>query len=254
MNYLIDTHTHFDDFIEKGIENKIYQNAIKNNVKKMIVMSLDEKTSYDTILLSKKYPGIIPAVGIYPSEVEKNKIENIEKIIKNNINIVKAIGEIGIDKYHDFYPKLSLQEKIFRKQLELSIKYNLPVSIHARNAIREVLNIIGEFSGKVKGVIHSFTEPKYLKDILDLGLLVGINGIISYKSGSALKESLKDIPLDKIVLETDAPYLAPRPYKSNENEPAYLIKIAHIIADTKNISIIDVISETSKNAERLFKI
>lgn len=252
--YLIDTHAHFDDFEEKGIIDKVYQNAIDNNVKKMIAMSLDVKTSKDTLALSKKYLGIIPAVGIYPSEVLDNSVFDIEKLIKDNPNQVKAIGEIGIDLYHKHYPSLDKQKEIFIAQLELSIKYNLPVSIHARESLYEIIAILKTFKGKVKGVIHSFVDPKYISEILDLGLLVGINGIITYKGASDLRDCVKTIPLDKIVLETDSPYLAPRPYKPYENEPSLLINVAKTIAEIKNLPLETVIKETTKNAEELFKI
>ena len=255
MMRIIDTHTHvFSEEFSEDIES-IVNRAKQVGVEKMLLPNIDAE-SIDTLLsLTSSYPGYcLPMMGLHPTSVG-NEWEKDLKIIKEELakrNYV-AIGEIGIDLYWDVTYK-EAQMDAFKEQLRWSIEYDLPVSIHTRNAINEVIDCIEDVGTEnLRGVFHSFGGTAAdLKNILTLkNFLIGINGVVTFKN-STLGTVLQNADLSHIVIETDAPYLTPVPHRGKRNEPSYCVQIVNKLAEIYNICPEKVAEETSKNAEKMF--
>ena len=249
---MIDTHSHinFDDY--KNNFGYFLENIKNNEVEKVIIPGVEPKTFEEIISLCEKYDMLYGAIGIHPSEANTYNEEIEEKIYKlcKHKKIV-AIGEIGLDYYWE-QDKKEEQKRVFRKQLEIAQKLNLPVLIHDREAHDDTFEIIKEF--KLKDVIfHCFSGNKdFALKCINEGYYIAIGGVVTFKNAKDLKEVAMTIPLEKILLETDAPYLAPVPYRGKLNTPAYLKYIAQEIANLKNIPIEEVKDITTKNAKRIF--
>ncbi|WBL31542.1 TatD family hydrolase [Candidatus Phytoplasma sacchari] len=248
---LIDTHTHLNlkDF-ELDLEN-VLELASNKGIKSFIVPGLDEETNKKTIELSKKYSSIKSAVGIHPCYYFNQNPYDIEKYLK--LPQVVAIGEIGLDLYHE-KKSLSIQKNNLKIQIELAIKYDLPIILHARNSFEEIYSILLPYKNRIRGVFHclvsNFLEAQ---KALELNFYIGIGGIVTYEKAYEAHKIARNIPLDKILLETDSPFLTPYPLeKSKRNEPSFLIYIAEKIAFLKNTDFKKVAIQTTKNALNLF--
>ncbi len=250
---LVDTHCHLNSDQFRTDLDEVIKRAKDNNIK-VIIMGYDESSSYEAVKIANSYPNCYAAIGLQPQEKKPDNLDFIENLVQDKK--VVCIGEIGLDLYWPDNDPLDLQIKFFKKQLEMAVKYNLPVSIHARNAINEVLGVVNEFKGQVKGVLHCFTEDiKMASKIIEAGLYLGVGGVITYKKTDLFKEAIKDVPLSCIVLETDAPYLPPQKYRSlRRNEPSFITEVAKEIASIKEITLEEVVKATTKNAKELFKI
>ena len=254
----VDTHTHLylDEF--KNDIDQVVKNAIKCGVAKLLLPNIDSSTSALMLNLCKKYPeNCFPMMGIHPCSVKKDSIESevqhIEKMLAENKFL--AIGEIGIDLYWD-KTSLDLQKEIFIHQIKLAIKYKLPIVIHVREAFKEAITIVENLNcDKLSGVFHCFTgNNNDAKRIIDLkNFYLGVGGVVTFKN-SGLDKVIKQIPLDKIILETDSPYLAPTPFRGKRNESKYLVNIATKLAQIKDIEIGKIKDVTTFNANKLFNI
>lgn len=256
---IIDTHTHiyaenFDDDIES-----VVQRAKDSGVEKILLPNVDTESLEGLDRLVSAYPGYcLPMMGLHPTNVDKDWERSLSLIhaqLCSNPRKYVAIGEIGIDLYWDktFFEE---QLKAFEQQLKWSIQYDLPVSIHTREAINETIECIKKVgSDNLRGVFHSFVGNRdELKAILALdNFLIGINGVITYKN-SDLKQVLSDTDLSRIVIETDAPYLTPVPYRGKRNEPSYTQYIAQALADVYGVSTEEVGRITTDNAVRMFSL
>ncbi len=253
---LIDTHTHL--FVEKfdADRYKVIENAIASNINKMVLPGINSKYIALQKELAVRYPNICyPAVGLHPSDVKENYIEEL-KIVKENIKTGTfiAIGETGIDLYWDKTFK-SQQFEAFEYQIELAKEFDLPIIIHVREAFEEVFKIIGKNnSNSLRGIFHSFTgTTEQAKQIIEFGgFKIGINGIVTFKN-SGLDRTLSEIDMKHIVLETDSPYLSPAPKRGKRNESSHLIYIAQKLSDIYNLSISKISEITTKNAKEIFK-
>lgn len=251
---LIDTHTHiylpeFKDDFDQTIER-----AKNAGVKAILFPDIDKKTSEQMKEFTLQYPDYIYRMsGLHPSSVtNKNQDEliRVETDLSNDASIV-AIGEIGIDLYWDQTFRKE-QEEVFTTQLEMAANRKLPVSIHQRNSMSEVLNILGTFNGRVQGVLHCFSGTvEDAKRSIDLGFMLGIGGVLTFKN-SNLPEIVKYIGISQLLLETDAPYLAPMPYRGKRNEPAYIALIANHLATLLDVTKEEVATKTTANAKRIF--
>ncbi len=244
-----DSHCHLFSEYYQDID-EIIKISLNNKVNRFINNGCDKKSNEEVISLVKKYENIYGAIGIHPESVTIYNDEDI-KFIENNLNNKKiiAIGEIGLDYYYGKENK-DEQIKLFEKQLLLALKYNMPVIIHSRDATKDTIDILKKY--KVRGVIHSFsgsyeTALEYIK----LGFLLGINGVITFKN-SNLKEVIKKVPINNIVLETDSPYLTPEPFRGKQNNPSHILEIANYVADLYNISIDELAQITNNNLEKIF--
>ncbi len=252
---LIDTHCHlympeFDADI-----NEIMQRATENGVEKFYLPAVDSKSLEAMFALEKKFAGKCFAMaGLHPCAVKENYIDEL-KMVEDLLMQRKfaAVGEIGLDFYWD-KTFAEQQYESFHKQIEWALQYNLPIVIHSRESMEQSINIIKEHQhGKLKGIFHCFSGTiESAKQIIELGFYLGIGGVVTYKK-SGLTELLKEIDLKHIVLETDAPYLTPVPFRGKRNESSYLIYIAQKIAEIKNISVEEVAAITTANAQKIFE-
>lgn len=250
---MFDTHAHLNMSKYNNKLDKIYENARNNNVKEILVVGMDLKTSIRAIEIANTYPNTYASVGIHPAYV--NESNHLELDYLYNNDKVVALGEIGLDFYWTSDNK-ELQLKVFEEQLLKAIKLNLPVIIHTRSSFDETYEILLKYKGKLSGVLHCFSSNygDALKTI-ELGFLIGIDGPITFKNNNEeLIEIVEKIDLKHILIETDSPYLTPIPFRGKENEPANVLYVARKIAEIKNISIEEVIKTTTNNAHKLFKI
>jgi TatD DNase family protein len=253
---MIDTHVHlnFEDYID-DLENVILD-AEKAGVSHMIVIGIDEGSSRLAIELSKQYPALYASVGVHPSESENmfemqaTSTRFIEEMLKEDK--VVAIGECGIDLYHEDY-NLEYQQRVFKNQIELAKTYQKPLIIHSRSGVRECIDLLKPYQGQVKGVFHCFNGSKEeANEILELGFYIGVNGPITFKNAKDAKDVAIHVPIEKILIETDGPYLSPEPYRGRRNQPANVKYILKTLAQLKNMSEIDVDLITTQNAKTLF--
>lgn len=266
MPTLIDTHSHIDgdEFLEDIQE--IITRAQDANVRKILIPNINTKTIGRILEICSNNPGMLyPMIGLHPEDVKENYKEllaTLKNILDKHNNADSeaqrfiAIGEIGIDLYWD---KTFEKEQIeaFERQIEWSIEYKLPVMIHTRNAHKEVISIIQKYKDEnIKGVFHCFAgNIDEAEDLLSFNnFMLGIGGIVTFKK-STLPETLKRaVPLSRIVLETDAPYMAPVPYRGKRNESSFIPEIANKIAEIYNCSLDEVALQTTKNASFVFDL
>ncbi len=247
---MIDTHSHinFDEYKE-NFEDLLCR--IKDSgVEKVIIPGVEPDSFNEIITLCNKYDMLYNAIGIHPSEAQTYTPDSLNIISGTNKTV--AIGEIGLDYYWETETK-ELQKQVFNSQLETAAQLELPVLIHDREAHEDTFAILQDF--KLKDVVfHCFSgDIEFVKKCLDKGYYIAIGGIITFKNAQELKSVVKYTPLNKLLLETDAPYLAPVPYRGKINSPEYLIYIAKEIALIKNIDPEEVKTQTTCNAKRIFK-
>lgn len=254
---LIDTHAHLNDVQFADVKNTI-QNAIDRTVEIMICSGNDVSTSQQAVAMANEYENVFETVGIHPQDVTTNYLEELKEIqllAAQNQKVV-AIGEIGLE-YREGCPDKVLQQQAFLAQVKLAHTLHLPIVIHCRDAIGDMLQILREHRALLSygGTFHCFSESlESAKTILDLGLYISIGGVVTFKNAKRLQEVVSKIPLERIILETDCPYLAPEPHRGHRNEPAYIPLIAEKVADLQQVSADIVASITSANARRLFGI
>ena len=246
---MIDTHAHLDQVfcdIDRGLD-------------KIILAAANLETSKNNLLLAQKYPDILLAsVGIHPQELDNSPVE-LKKIVEQNYKKIVAIGECGLDfseiskESPKFKNMVKIQEEIFRIQIELSQKYNKPLIVHARRAVDETVEILKEYKD-LSGVFHCYAGgSKRIKKVIDLGpnWFFGIDGNLTYEIG--LAEVVKNIPMDRLVIETDSPYLTPVPFKGEVNSPKNVIYIYEKVAEIWGKSFKETEKIIDGNAKRLFK-
>ena len=247
---MIDSHAHILNEYYDNIESLIKELQEKNVIK--VINCADSIKSANEVIESyKKYDKyLLPAVGIHPENVDEiNKVKEIENIIKKEK--VFAIGEIGLDYYWNKENK-EKQKELLNLKLYLAEKYKLPVIIHNRDAIQDCFNELKK--RKLKGVIHCFTGSyEMAKEFIKLGYKLGIGGVLTFKN-SKLHELIEKISINDILLETDSPYLSPEPFRGKTNIPSNVLYVAKRIAEIKEISLEEVIKQTTKNAIELFDI
>lgn len=245
-----DTHCHiYEEYYDV---DDIMKKINSSSVNRVINNACDFKTSLEVLDLSNKYSNMYCAIGLHP-ENNLDEIDNvIDLVIKNKGNPkMVAIGEIGLDYY---YTKENKEEqiKILCKQLELAEKLNLPVIIHSREATGDMLSILKKFN--VKGVIHCFNgSVEVAKEYIKLGYKLGINGVITFKN-CKLIDVIKTIGVDNVVFETDSPYLAPVPFRGEENNPTHVIDIVNFVSNNTGVSVEDLANISNKNIKYIFDI
>lgn len=250
----IDIHCHLDR-LEGGPEFALNL-AKEAGVSKIITIGTEPEDLPVVISLAEKYaPDVYCTIGIHPHEGVKYT-EEIGKFLMENgpRPEVVAIGEIGLDYYYDQSPRPE-QLEAFEKQLDIAEKLSLPVEIHTRDAEEDTIKILKKYKGRVNGVIHCFTGTDWLaKKALDIGFNISISGVVTFKNAQSLRDIVKNvIPLDRLHVETDAPFLAPVPMRGKSNTSAYMIHTAQLVADLKNVSLDTLCEQTKHNALSLFK-
>ena len=251
----VDTHTHL--YVEQFDQDRkeVIQRAIDHGVDRFYLPAIDK--SYHQAMLETKelFPKHIKLMtGLHPTHVDENYMEEIDFVAKQleSGNYI-AVGEIGIDLYWD-KSKLKEQQEAFQKQIQLAKQYQLPIAIHCRDAFDEVFEVLELEKGKdLKGVFHCFTgDLEQAHRALSYNLHLGIGGVATFKNGK-IDKFLEELPLDKILLETDAPYLAPKPYRGKRNESAYIPLIATKLSEIYGVSLETIAHQTTENAIALFE-
>lgn len=249
---LIDTHCHLNKNYFNNIDNVI-ETAKKHNVKKIIICACEKKDFNESIEICNKYNDVYLSLGFHPSEVDNVSEKDLlllKKILKSNSKII-ALGEIGLDYYYNKKNK-EKQIQLFENQLKLAEELALPVIIHSRDSFQDTYDILKKYH--ITGVIHCFSgNLENANMYLRLGLYLGIGGVVTFKN-SHLKEVIKHIPLDRIVFETDSPFLTPEPYRGSINMPCYVKDIADYVSSIKNIDINEVERVTTGNVKSLFDL
>lgn len=254
---IIETHFHLD-MLKAMSRIEIVEKAKKHNIEKMITISTSPDNLDEVISMAETFPEIYCTQGLHPHDGKEWNDEVKAHVLKNlkekNKKIV-AIGEIGLDYYYSKSPREE-QIKAFEEQLQIAVDFNLPVVIHTREADEDTMAVLKNFSTtlKRKGVVHSFTSGLGLAQFaLDEGFFLGFNGIITFKSAENVRDALRITPMEKILLETDSPFLTPDPYRGVENAPYYLPFVAEKIAEVKNLSLDTVLKQAYQNSLALFK-
>ncbi len=248
---LTDTHCHLTKEFFQDIDT-IIDNAKMSGVERYISAADSIASSKEMVLLGEKYKDIYITLGIHPENC-LDSLDDIANIIEENKNNSKfvAIGEIGLDYYYGKENRLR-QIEVFEFQLSLAEKYNLPVVVHSREATLDTLKSLKKFN--VKGVMHCFSGSlETAKELIKMGFYIGVGGVMTFKN-SKIDEIIKDIPLSRIVLETDSPFLTPEPYRKYSNEPKYIKIIAEYLANIKHIDVLEVEKETENNVKEMFFI
>ena len=253
MGMIFDSHAHYDDARFDECRDEILGQMQKNNVCGIINCGTDIDTSLFAISLANKYDFVYAAVGYHPESVDNGTCFNerhMLKLIKENK--VVAIGEIGLDYYWDTTFKEN-QIEMFERQLQFAAAHSLPVIIHDREAHAATLQLIKKH--KPNGVLHCFSgSVEMAKEVVGLGLYFGVGGVVTFKNSKKIVEVIKEIPLERILLETDAPYLAPEPFRGKINRSDYIEFVAKKIAEIKNVDYEQVLLQTTENTKKLFNI
>lgn len=253
---LFDTHTHLNVKHFEKDEAEVVQRAMDAGVTQMGVIGFDNETITKALELSETYEGIHPVIGWHPTEagsytdaVEENLIDLIKK------HNIAMMGEMGLD-YHWMEDPKDVQEEVFRRQIRVAKHLKLPITVHNRDSTEDVYRILKEeHIEDVGGIMHSFNlDPEWMERFLDLNMHISFSGVLTFKKALEVKESAKLVPLDRVLIETDAPYLSPQPYRGKRNEPSYVRYVAEELATLRGMSFEEIAKITTDNANQLFGI
>jgi len=255
MAGLIDTHCHLDDDRLAGDEEAVLLKAKEFGVETMITIGTDEKTSAAAAKIASRFPGkIYHTVGAHPSDVDRfseTELAEIEKLARETHP--KAIGEIGLDYHHD--SNREKQVVVFERMIHLAKSLSIPIVIHDRDAHEDIYRILSEKAKGVKIMMHCYSAgPDFVERLMSLGCLFSIAGPVTFKNGQSIRDAVAKIPLDRLVVETDSPYLTPEPNRGKRNEPAYVKFTAQKVAEVKGVSLDELAERTTQNAKNFFSI
>ncbi len=253
---LFDTHTHMDAPEFEADRDEAMARAVEAGVTRMVNIGFNRETIPTTLALADKYPFVYAAIGWHPVDaidMQEGDLEWIESLCAHEK--VVAIGEIGLDYHWDKSPK-DVQQRVLREQIALAKRVKLPIVIHNREAHEDTIRILKEENAsEVGGIMHAFSGSwETAKICLDLGFHLSFGGPVTFKNAKQPKEVLEKTPMDRLLIETDAPYLTPHPYRGKRNETAYVRLVAETAAQLKGISLEEIAEQTMKNANKLFGI
>jgi TatD DNase family protein len=260
---LVDTHAHLDMEAFAGDRETVLQRARGAGVVAILTIGTDEASSREAVALAERsaglgegFPRLYATVGVHPHEAKGAKAETWEALqqLSRQPRVV-AWGEVGLDYHYDHSPR-DVQQAVFREQIRLARARGLPLVVHQREAEEDTLRILNEEGAEaVGGVFHCYTaDAAYARAVLDLGFFLSFAGVVTFKNADALREVARLAPLDRILVETDAPYLAPVPHRGKRNEPAYVRLVAECVAGERGMDLEALAAATMENAKRLFKI
>ena len=252
---LFDTHAHMDDRAFNEDREELLAGFAQKGVALVMNPGCSLESSRNAVALAEKYPFVYAAVGSHPDvadEVNETVLEEYRKLCKLS-NKVKAIGEIGIDYHYEDIPR-DLQLKAFRMQMELARELGLPVIVHEREAHEDGMAVVREFPD-VTGVFHCYSgSAEMARQLVDKGWYIGFTGVLTFKNARKAIETAASIPIDRIVLETDCPYMAPVPHRGKRNDPGYLCHMAEKLAEIRGLSLEEIHEITYENGKRLYRI
>ena len=252
---IIDTHCHLD-YLKLGAKEVINQ-SIEAGVEKIITIAVEPKNFHSVINLSQEWPQVCGSLGVHPHQA-KDYSDEVDSTIRQLAKTKKivAIGEFGLDYHYDHSPR-DVQRKVFEKQLQLSVDLNLPIILHTREAEDDTLAILKQFEHSLKksGVLHCYTSNQELAEYaLDRGFKLGFNGVITFKAAENVREILRMTPLQQILLETDAPFLAPLPFRGQENAPKYLPWVVKKMSEVKECDPEELLATIYRSTNKLFAL
>ena len=251
---LFDTHAHLNDPAFDEDREALLENFRDARVGLVLNAGCSLESSKDCIALAERYPWIYASVGTHPDsadEVDETVLEAYRQMCSHEK--VKAIGEIGLDYYYETIPR-DVQQRAFRMQMGLAQELDMPVIVHERNAHEDGMTIVKEFP-KVTGVFHCYSgSAEMARQLVNMGWYIGFTGVLTFKNARKAVETAQRIPLERIVLETDCPFMAPEPYRGRRNHPGYLMQMALKLAQIREMDVEDVIRITTENAKRLYRI
>ncbi|MBC7371927.1 MAG: TatD family hydrolase [Bdellovibrionaceae bacterium] len=248
----MDLHAHLN-MLEEGPEEALRLAREVGVVKVATIGTEPEDLPLVLALAEKNYPNVFCTLGIHPHEGRVYTAE-IGAFIEANVSKpwVIAIGEIGLDYHYDQSPREE-QKSAFRAQLDIAVRTNMPIQIHTRDADEDTIMILKEYAGRVKGIIHCFTGTPWLaQEALALGYNISISGVVTFKNAESLREIVRNLPMDRIHVETDSPFLAPMPMRGRKNTPAFVVHTAKFVAELKGVTLEDLCTATRENALKMF--
>ena len=254
MNNIFDTHAHYADHAFDEDREQILASLPEKGVKYVTLASSSVEDTAENSELAQKYDYIYAAAGVHPESVDTNPadyLETVRKAISENPKI-RAVGEIGLDYHYDGYDR-EKQIKLFREQLELARELDMPVIVHSRDACEDTLVLLREF--KPKGVVHCFSgSAETAKEILKLGMYIGFTGVLTFKNAKKALRALAEVPLDRLLLETDCPYMAPVPFRGKRCDSSMIAYTAQKAAEIKGIPVDELLEITCRNGMALYNI
>ena len=251
---IFDTHSHYDDKAFNDDRDALLSSLKDKGVERLVNVGADMASNRTALALSEQYDFVYCALGVHPSEVEGLTESDMAWIREHAAcKKVVAIGEFGLD-YHWQEPTPEIQKKWFYRQSELAKEVKLPIIIHSRDAAADTMTILTDTKAyECGGVIHCYSySPEMAHEYVEMGFYIGVGGVVTFKNAKKLKRTVEEIPLERIVLETDCPYMAPEPHRGKRNNSSLLSYVAEKIAELKGVSTEKIIEETTKNAERLY--
>lgn len=252
---IIETHIHLDDSAFDGDRSELIKNLKSDGIELLINVGADMPSSRASVELASENENIYAAIGVHPHDAKNMKDEDFDELreLSENPKVV-AIGEIGLDYYYDKSER-DIQREIFERQLLLALELNLPIIIHSRDAAMDTLDIVKKNCNGLRGEMHCFSySTEIMREYVKLGFFIGLGGVVTFKNSKTLKEVSKEVPIEKILLETDAPYLTPEPFRGKRNEPKFIRYSAQKISELRNMPLDDLILRANENARELFKI
>ncbi len=254
--FLIDSHCHLDYEPMAGDMEGMLRRAKEKGIHGFLTICTDLSKVPVVMAIAESYEEIFATIGVHPHESQKTLPEKeLFKILTTEANRAKVVGfgETGLDYYYT-HSSQEDQKKVFKAHIEAALECDLPLIIHTREAEEDTLDFLATYGqGKARGVIHCFSGSSWLRDqALKLGFYISVSGIITFKKAEALRDIVKEVPLDRLLVETDSPYLAPVPYRGKSNEPSYLVETAKRLAELKEVSFNELCTQTTQNFLNLF--
>jgi TatD DNase family protein len=255
---LVDTHAHLDEERFDADRDAVVARAAAAGVRRILTVATTAASSQASAELASQFSGVFASAGIHPNyagQASPGAWDLVEECLKRPK--VRAVGETGLDRFHHFTP-FAVQEENFARHLELSRHHSLPIVIHSRDCDDDMLRMLRadfERHGPILGVMHSFASSAETASVcLDMGLYISFSGMLTYKKSAELRQVAAKIPTDRLLVETDSPYLAPQPHRGQRNEPAYVVHTAQCLAEIREIDLLSLAKVTTENAKRLFKL
>ena len=252
---LFDTHVHLNSRMYKKDLREVIERALAAGVTRMAVVGFDAPSNVHAIKLAEQYEFIYAVVGIHPSDA-RSATENSWTVLREQLKHPKvvALGECGFDYYHDTSFN-DIQRVVFKKQLEIARELDMPIVVHMRDSVNDTYEMLRDAGQGLSGVLHCYSgDVHMMHKFLDLGFYIGLDGPVTFKNAHGVHEVAKAVPIERLVIETDAPYLTPAPYRGKRNEPAYVSYVARAIAELRGMTYEEVCRITTKNALTMYNI
>ena len=253
MKNIFDSHAHYNDEQFDIDRDSLLASLPEAGIVGIINCGTDVRSSLDSVAMAEKYPFVYAACGYHPEsalEFTDDNLAEIEKMLSHEKCV--AVGEIGLEYHYDFVPK-DVQKYVFEKHLEFAVKYDMPVIVHDREAHADTMELLKKY--RPKGVLHCYSgSAEMAKEVLNLGMYIGLGGAVTFKNAVKPVEVAQMIPADRLLLETDCPYMAPVPMRGKRNNSAYIEYVAEKIADIRNVSAQEILDITAENTRKLFNI